>query len=66
MTVITPASVEKQSDGLPDESCPDPRSRDTEFGAGTWDEFQAARRRYLRSVGERWPEVDAEGLLVER
>jgi hypothetical protein len=64
--VITPASVETQSDELLEESHPDPRSCDTEFGAGTWDEFQAARRRYLGSVGNKWPEGDPEEALSER
>lgn len=62
MPVITPASAETQSD----ESHLDPRACDTEFGAGTWDEFQAARRRYLGSVGSKWPECDPEESLSER
>jgi hypothetical protein len=50
MTAIALATATRPGDHHDEDPPLDPRFRDAEFGGGTWEEFQAARRRYLRAV----------------
>jgi hypothetical protein len=60
MTATALATAQRPSDHHEDAPLPDPLFGDNEFGGGTWEEFQDARRRYLRAVSHDDRDTDSD------